>query len=83
VWFVYTLRCCDDSLYIGDTDDVPSRMTRHNDGRGSSFTAIMSPHIAIAIAALLLRFRATFFSRRRSLILQTTRSGREIIHDRP
>jgi putative endonuclease len=43
VWFVYILRCSDDSLYIGETDDVPGRMARHNDGRGSSFTASRLP----------------------------------------
>ena len=37
--FVYILSCADDSLYIGETDDVPGRVARHNDGRGSSFTA--------------------------------------------
>jgi predicted GIY-YIG superfamily endonuclease len=43
VWFVYILRCSDDSLYIGETDDVAARVSRHNDGRGSSFTATRRP----------------------------------------
>ena len=43
VWFVYILRCSDNSLYIGETDDVAARVSRHNDGRGSSFTASRRP----------------------------------------
>jgi putative endonuclease len=43
VWFVYILRCSDDSLYIGETNDVVARLSRHNDGRASSFTASRRP----------------------------------------
>jgi putative endonuclease len=43
VRFVYILRCSDDSLYIGESDDVPTRVSRHNDGRGSTFTASRRP----------------------------------------
>ena len=30
-------------LYIGETDDLAARVSRHNDGRGSSFTASRRP----------------------------------------
>jgi putative endonuclease len=43
VWCVYIVHCSDDSLYVGETDDVAARVTRHNDGRGSSFTARRRP----------------------------------------
>ena len=39
MWYVYVLRCADNSLYIGETNDVDLRVMRHNDGRASSFTA--------------------------------------------
>lgn len=29
-WFVYMLRCADDSLYTGITTDVARRLTEHN-----------------------------------------------------
>jgi putative endonuclease len=46
---VYILRCADNSLYIGETDDVGRRVSRHNDGRGSSFTATRRPvHLVFA-----------------------------------
>lgn len=41
--YVYILHCADDSLYIGETDDVAGRVARHNDGRGCAFTARRRP----------------------------------------
>jgi predicted GIY-YIG superfamily endonuclease len=43
MWFVYIVRCADGSLYIGEAHDVPSRISRHNDGSASSFTAKRRP----------------------------------------
>ncbi|TRX53962.1 GIY-YIG nuclease family protein [Thalassomonas sp. M1454] len=31
-WFVYILRCADDTLYTGVTVDVTRRMKEHNEG---------------------------------------------------
>ena len=36
--FVYILRCCDDSLYVGVTNDLDLRVQEHNDGLGGSYT---------------------------------------------
>ncbi len=41
--YVYILRCADDSLYIGETDCLSSRLVRHNGGRGCAFTASRLP----------------------------------------
>ena len=35
MYYVYILRCVDDSFYIGHTDDLTDRITRHNEGRGA------------------------------------------------
>ena len=43
MWFVYILRCVDDSLYIGETNDVASRLARHNDGTAAAHTARRRP----------------------------------------
>jgi predicted GIY-YIG superfamily endonuclease len=45
VWmtWVYIVRCSDESLYIGHTDDLDSRETTHNEGRGSRYTAQRRP----------------------------------------
>ena len=38
VWFVYVLRCADDSLYTGITNDVSRRCEQHNAGTASRYT---------------------------------------------
>ena len=43
MWFVYILRCRDNALYVGETNDVDLRVVRHNGGRGSRFTAQRLP----------------------------------------
>lgn len=39
-WFVYILRCADDTLYTGITTDVARRIDEHNAGRtpGARYT---------------------------------------------
>jgi predicted GIY-YIG superfamily endonuclease len=41
--FVYILRCCDASLYIGETDDIEHRVGRHQEGRACAYTAARLP----------------------------------------
>ncbi len=43
MWFVYILRCADDSFYVGETADVAQRVAAHNDGHGSAHTAARRP----------------------------------------
>ena len=42
-WFVYMLRCADDSLYTGVTKDLLRRCRQHNDGTASRYTRGRSP----------------------------------------
>ena len=35
-WFVYMLRCADDTLYTGVTTDPVRRLQEHNHGHGSA-----------------------------------------------
>jgi predicted GIY-YIG superfamily endonuclease len=42
-FFVYILRCADDSLYVGHTLNVEDRLNVHNDGRGALWTACRRP----------------------------------------
>jgi predicted GIY-YIG superfamily endonuclease len=37
VWFLYIVRCGDDSLYSGVTLDVERRLSEHRDGKGSKY----------------------------------------------
>ena len=36
-WFVYLLRCKDNSLYCGITTDVKRRVSEHNSGTGAKY----------------------------------------------
>jgi len=42
-WFVYILRCGDDSLYTGLTTDLAARLASHSSGRGARYTASRPP----------------------------------------
>ena len=37
-WFVYIMRCDDNSLYTGITKDVDRRLRQHNSGTASRYT---------------------------------------------
>ena len=41
--FTYILRCVDNTLYVGHTDDLASREQIHNDGKGAKYTAARRP----------------------------------------
>lgn len=42
-WYVYMLRCRDNSLYTGYTDDVARRAAVHNAGKGAKYTKARLP----------------------------------------
>lgn len=42
-WLVYILRCGDDTLYTGITDDLSHRLEMHRTGKGAKFTHGRSP----------------------------------------
>ena len=41
--YVYLLRCSDDSLYRGWTNDLDARLKAHNSGRGAKYTRSRLP----------------------------------------
>ena len=42
-WFVYMIRCMDNSLYTGITTDVKRRYEEHEKGRGAKYTKVRKP----------------------------------------
>ena len=42
-WFVYIVRCGDDSLYTGVAKDIAARLEAHNSGRGAAYTRAHLP----------------------------------------
>ena len=48
-WFVYIVRCADDSLYTGITKDVDRRVQEHNEGDklASKYTRARRPVVLV------------------------------------
>jgi putative endonuclease len=42
-WFVYVVRCSDDTLYTGIALDVAERMAAHDAGKGARYTRGRGP----------------------------------------
>ena len=42
-WYLYILRCKDDTLYTGITTDVEKRLEAHRTGKGAKYTRGRSP----------------------------------------
>lgn len=52
-WYVYLLRCADDTLYCGITNNMDRRLKQHNAGTASKYTRVRTPvrietHIEVA-----------------------------------
>lgn len=43
MWYVYILRCADDTLYTGITNDLQQRLQTHNSGTGAKYTRSRRP----------------------------------------
>jgi putative endonuclease len=43
VWVVYILRCSDNSLYAGMTNNIGKRFAAHNEGKASKYTRSRRP----------------------------------------
>lgn len=42
-WIVYILRCGDETLYTGITNDIERRLAQHTDGTGAKYTRGRGP----------------------------------------
>jgi putative endonuclease len=42
-WVVYLIRCSDESLYCGITNNLKNRLAEHNSGRGAKYTRSRRP----------------------------------------
>ncbi len=48
-YFMYVVRCADDTLYTGYTTDVARRVAAHNAGRGAKYTRSRLPVILVHV----------------------------------
>jgi len=42
-WFLYMVRCADDTIYTGISIDVQARIEKHNQGKGAKYTSTRLP----------------------------------------
>ncbi|MCH9025079.1 MAG: GIY-YIG nuclease family protein [candidate division Zixibacteria bacterium] len=42
-WYLYMVRCADDTIYTGISIDVQARIDKHNRGRGAKYTSTRLP----------------------------------------
>ncbi|MEE8575797.1 MAG: GIY-YIG nuclease family protein [candidate division Zixibacteria bacterium] len=42
-WYLYILRCADDSFYTGIALDIDARLQKHNSGKGAKYTKSRRP----------------------------------------
>ena len=46
-WTVYIVRCANGSLYTGITNNLASRITDHNTGKGAKYAAAFGPVVVV------------------------------------
>ena len=49
-WVVYLVRCCDNSLYCGISNDIKNRLMEHNSGKGAKYTKSRRPVDLVGIS---------------------------------
>jgi putative endonuclease len=54
-WCVYLVRCSDDSLYCGVTNNLEKRLVAHNSGRGAKYTRRRGPVVLVGTSAPMTR----------------------------
>jgi putative endonuclease len=72
-WFCYLLRCADDTLYCGITNDLEKRLATHNAGTASKYTRVRLP-VELAYAEPCIDRSAA--SKREMEIKSLTRTGK-------
>jgi putative endonuclease len=43
MWYLYILKCRDETLYVGITTDLTKRLKTHNQGKASRYTRMRLP----------------------------------------
>jgi putative endonuclease len=50
-WVVYLVRCSDESLYCGITNDIERRLVAHNSGKGAKYTQSRLPVEVVGVSS--------------------------------
>jgi len=57
-WVVYLIRCRDDSLYCGVTNNLEKRIATHNSGKGAKYTSSRLPVVLVVASGFMSRSAA-------------------------
>lgn len=52
-WVTYLVRCNDNTLYCGATNDISKRLVTHNEGKGSKYTMYRLPVVLVMVSKFL------------------------------
>ena len=74
VWIVYIVRCSDDTLYTGITNNLENRLIAHNRGIGAKYTCSRRPVVLSAVSNPMSRTDAM----RLELRIKTLEKGKKI-----
>ena len=75
-WVVYLLRCRDGSLYCGMTNELETRLKKHQDGRGAKYTRSRLPVKLAFVVNVKSRSAAL---KREYAIKQLNKAGKELL----
>ncbi len=76
-WYVYILRCADDTLYTGVTTDLARRVAEHNAGKaGAKYTRARRPVVLVYYEQAASRADAT---RREAALKAVSRGVKETL----
>ena len=73
-WVVYLVRCADESLYCGITNDVERRLVAHNSGKGAKYTKSRMPVEVEGVSSQMTKSDALKLERR----IKQVPSGRKV-----
>jgi len=79
-WYLYIVRCSNDSLYTGITKDINRRIDEHNIGKGAAYTRSHRPVKLVYQESYKTRSDAT---RREIEIKKLSKKEKELILERP
>ena len=57
-WVAYLIRCSDDSLYCGISNDLKIRLRDHNSGKGAKYTRTRRPVKLVGVSSELTKSQA-------------------------
>jgi len=49
-WVAYLVRCSDNSLYCGISNDLKKRLIEHNSGKGAKYTRSRRPVVLVGVS---------------------------------